>query len=180
MTELAADSSHNLVVIARAVRTRGLKGEVVADLLTDFPNRFEALENLTAVSSKGELKILELENFWFQKNRVILKFKDHDDVDKANAELVGWSFAVAEEDRVPLEEGEYYDWELEGCVVQVVDNGIIGQVRSILKTGGTEILSIIDSDGNERFVPLAAEMIVEIDVVEKKIIIDPPEGLLDL
>lgn len=180
MTDLGADSSNDLVVIARAVRTRGLRGEVVADLLTDFPERFEDVEKLTAVSSKGLQKIVELEDFWFQNGRVILKFKGCDDVDKAAAEFVGWEFAVAEEDRVPLEEDEYYDWELEGCTVEVLDGRVIGKVKSVLKTGGPAILAIIDGEGRESMVPLAAEMIVEIDVEAKRIVIDPPEGLLEL
>jgi 16S rRNA processing protein RimM len=72
MSDLGTDSLHHLIVIARAVRTRGLKGEVVADLLTDFPSRFEVIDQLTAISSRGEQKTVELEDFWFQKDRVIL------------------------------------------------------------------------------------------------------------
>lgn len=169
----------DLVIVARAVRTRGLKGEVVADLLTDFPERFEDVERLIAVAANGQRQIVELEDFWFQKDRVILKFKDYDDVDKAKA-LVGLNFAVPEDERVELEEGEYYDWELEGCMVQLVDQTVVGPVRSILRTGGTEILSIAANDGREVFVPLAAEIVVEIDIAAKKIVIDPPEGLLEL
>ena len=169
----------DLVVVARAVRTRGLKGEVVADLLTDFPERFEDVDQLIGRAADGQRQILELEDYWFQKGRVILKFKDYDDVDKAD-ELVGYEFGVPEDERVELEEDEYYDWELEGCVVQLVDQTVLGRVQSVLRTGGTEILSIKADDGREVLVPLAADIVIEIDVPAKKIVIDPPAGLLEL
>lgn len=171
-------SGSDLVVIARAVKTHGLKGEVVAELLTDFPERFEDLDQVVLVAPGGEHQTGDIEEFWFQKNRVVLKLSGYDDVDAAK-ELVGYEFAVPEADRVQLEEDEFYDWELEGCTVKVGDESI-GQVRSVLKTGGAEILVVSDANGIEKLVPLAAEIVIEIDPAAKTIVVDPPEGLLDL
>ena len=168
----------DLVLIARAVKTHGLKGEVVAELLTDFPERFEDLDQVVLVSPGGEQKTGSLEDFWFQKDRVVLKVGGYDDVDAAK-DLIGYEFAVPESDRVQLEEDEFYDWELEGCTVKVGDESI-GQVRSVMKTGGTEILVISDDAGKERLIPLAAPIVVKIDPDAKTIVVDPPEGLLDL
>ena len=170
--------SDDLIVIARAVRTHGLKGEIVADLLTDFPERFEELERLISVSPAGERSQVQLEDHWFQKDRVVLKFADCDDVDKAK-QLVGYDFAVPESERVPLGEDEFYDWELEGCTV-IAGEKNIGQVRSVMRTGATEILLISDDGGKERMVPLAESIVVKIDPAGKTIVVDPPEGLLDL
>ena len=170
--------SDDLIVIARAVRTHGLKGEVVAELLTDFPERFEDVHELVVVSPAGERNPGQLEDYWFQKNRVVLKLADYDDVDKAK-ELIGSDFAVLESERVPLDEDEYYDWELEGCTVKVGDESI-GEVRSIMRTGGAEILVIKDQSGKEQFVPLANPIVVEVNIAAKTIVIDPPEGLLEL
>jgi 16S rRNA processing protein RimM len=170
--------SDDLIVIARAVRTHGLKGEIVAELLTDFPERFEELERLISVSPAGERSQVQLEDHWFQKDRVVLKFADCDDVDKAK-QLVGYDFAVPESERVPLGEDEFYDWELEGCTV-IAGEKNIGQVRSVMRTGATEILVISDDGGKERMVPLAESIVVKIDPAGKTIVVDPPEGLLDL
>ena len=167
-----------LVVIARAVKPRGLKGEIVAELLTDFPDRFEDLEELILVSPRGERTTKRLEDFWFQNDRVVLKVAGYDDVDTAK-ELVGFEFAVPEQDRVSLPEDHYYDWELEGCTVKVGDESI-GTVSSVLKTGGAEILVVTDDSGKERLIPLADSIVVEVDTAGKTIVIDPPEGLLDL
>ena len=167
-----------LVVIARAVKPRGLKGEIVAELLTDFPERFEDVEELILVSPSGERQNGQLEEYWFQNDRVILKLAGYDDVNTAK-ELVGFEFAVPESERVVLPEDEYYDWELEGCTVKVGDE-TIGKVQSVIKTGGTEILRITDENDKERLVPLVDSIVVEIDTAGKLIVVDPPDGLLDL
>lgn len=170
--------SDDLVVIARAVRTHGLKGEIVAELLTDFPERFEDVEELVVVAPSGERRLIELEGYRFQKDRVVLKLAACDDIDKAK-ELIGSDFAVRESERVPLERDQYYDWELEGCTVKV-GNESIGEVRSVLRTGGAAILVISDQAGKEQLVPLATPIIVEVNIAAKTIVIDPPEGLLEL
>lgn len=173
-----AESGSDLVLIARAVKTHGLKGEVVAELLTDFPERFEDLDEVVIISPSGEQKTGSIEDFWFQKDRVVLKLGGYDDVDAAK-QLIGYEFAVPESDRVQLEEDEFYDWELEGCTVKVGDESI-GQVRSVMKTGGAEILVVSDESGKETLVPLASDIVLEIDPAAKTIVVDPPEGLLDL
>jgi 16S rRNA processing protein RimM len=170
--------SGELVVIARAVKPRGLKGEIVAELLTDFPERFEDLEELVLVSPGGERKTGHLESYWFQTDRVILKLAGYDDVETAK-ELIGFAFAVPEQDRVQLPAHHYYDWELEGCTVKAGDTSI-GKVQSVIKTGGTEILEIVDDNGKERLIPLVDSIVVEIDPAGKTILVDPPPGLLDL
>ncbi len=70
----------DLVAIARLARVRGLRGELVADVLTDFPERFEDLESVTAILPGGERQDLKIEKFWFQKNRIVLKFKGFDSI----------------------------------------------------------------------------------------------------
>ena len=172
------EENRDLVIVARAVRTRGLKGELVAELLTDFPERFESLEELIAVSPDGLRQTVKLENFWFQNGRVILKIESFDDVNSAKV-FIGFDFAVPEADRVQLEADEYYDWELEGCTVSTVDGDSVGIVSSIMKTGGTEILVVSDAEV-ERLVPLAASIVKDIDRANKRILIDPPPGLFEL
>ena len=171
-------SPSELVVIARAVKPRGLKGEIVAELLTDFPERFEDVEELVLVSPSGEREKGQLEDYWFQNDRVILKLAGYDDVETAKG-LVGFEFAVPESERVSLPDDQYYDWELEGCAVKV-GSETIGKVQSVIKTGGTEILQIADENGKERLVPLVDSIVVEIDTAGKLIVVDPPEGLFDL
>ena len=179
MTPSSEENQGDLIIVARAVRTRGLKGELVADVLTDFPERFEHISELTGVGSNGERKQLELERYWFQNDRMVLKFTGYDTVESANA-LVGYQFGLPEAERVQLPEDEYYDWELEGCAVENKPNSIIGKVREVMKTGGVALLVIEDEAGRENLVPMVQSIVVEIDILRKKILIDAPDGLLDL
>jgi len=168
-----------LIVIARAVRTRGLKGEVVADLLTDFPERFDKVERVFAIAPDRSRLELTLDDHWFQNDRIVLKFAGYDDVDKAR-ELVGCDFALPEAERVELPSGEYYDWELEGCTVESVSGSLVGKVREVMRTGGVELLVVKNDEGRDILVPMAASIIAKVYIPQKKIVIDPPEGLLDL
>lgn len=166
-----------LVAIAKIVRTRGLRGEVVADVLTDFPERFEGLKDVTAVLADGERRELKIEKFWFQKDRVVLKFEGYDKIDTAET-LRGAEICVPESEAVELEDDEFFDWELIGCMVETVDGETIGTVREIMRTGGTEVL-LIDGPEKELMVPFAESICVEVDIENKRIVVDPPEGLLE-
>ncbi len=166
-----------LITIAKIVRTRGLRGEVVADLLTDFPERFEGLESVAAVFPNGERRELTIEKFWFQKERVILKFREYDSLEKAET-LRNAEICVAEADAVELDDDEFFDWELEGCQVETVEGTKLGPVREILRTGGTEVL-VIEGAEKEVMVPFAEAICIEVDIENKRIVIDPPEGLLE-
>lgn len=178
-TTAQALTEGELVAVARAVRTRGLRGELVADLLTDFPERFEGLENLIAVAPDGKRTGLALEEYWFQNERIVLKFAGFDSIEEASA-LIGYEFAVPESERVELSEDEFYDWELAGCRVETIEGRKLGVVQSVLRTGGVEVLVVLsDDEKREHLLPLAEEICVEIDVENHLIRVDPPEGLLE-
>ena len=169
-----------LVVVARAARTRGLKGEILADLLTDFPERFESISRLICVTAGGDRKEVELESHWFHQDRVVLKLAGVDDIDSA-ATFVGCEFAVPESERVQLPEGQFYDWELQGCEVRTITGQTLGEVKEVLRTGGgVDTLVIEDDKQREYLVPLAETIVVGVDLEGKRIKIDPPEGLLEL
>jgi len=166
-----------LVAVARVVRTRGLKGEVVAEILTDFPERFELLDVITAVRESGERLDLKIEKFWFQNGRVILKFDGLDSVESGET-LRNVEICVPESEAVELEEGEYFDWELAGCKVETINGEVIGEVRELMRTGGTELL-VVAGETKEYLIPFANAICVEVDIENKLIRVDPPEGLLE-
>ena len=174
-----SEETQDLIIVARAVRTRGLKGELIADVLTDFPERFEQVSQLTGISASGERKEFALEHHWFQNDRMVLKFAGYDNIESATA-LVGYEFGLPLTERVELAKDEFYDWELEGCLVESTLGLPIGKVREVMRTGGVELLVVENEGRDEIFVPMVASIVTEIDVSGKKILIDPPEGLLDL
>lgn len=168
---------NELVAIANIVRTRGLRGELVADILTDFPERFALLDTVTGVRASGERLELKIEKFWFQNDRVVLKFAGYDTIETAEA-LRGVEICVPESEAVELEDDEFFDWELQGCRVETLDGESVGTVSEVLRNGGTEILVVKGGD-KDHLIPFAETICPEVDVENKLIRIDPPEGLLD-
>lgn len=176
----AQEITGELVAVALIVKTRGIKGEVVANILTDFPERFEALETLIAIYPNGKREELTIENFWFQSDRIVFKFEGYDTPETAQT-LVKCELAVTEDEAIELEEDEFYDWQLQGCKVETIDGKSIGTVREVLKHSGNEVL-VVDSEaakGRDYLIPFVNAICVEVDVENKLIRIDPPEGLLD-
>ena len=169
----------DLIVVARIARTRGLRGEVVADLLTDFPGRFESLESVIAIAPDGSCRSLQIEEHWFQAKRIIFKFAGYESIDEAR-ELAGFQLAVPASDRIALPKDQFYEWELAGCRVETTDGESIGLVREVMRTGGVEILLVAGDTGGEFLIPMAQEICVEIDIDKKLVRVDPPEGLLEL
>ena len=167
----------DLVAVAKIARPKGLKGEVFADVLTDFPERFTGLEDITVVMPDGERLELKIENFRFQNDRLVLKFGGYDSVESAerlrNAEI-----CVSENEAVELDEDEYFDWQIEGCRVEKIDGETLGTVRELQRTGGTENL-LVDGEDRDYLIPFAESICIEVDVEKKLIRVDPPEGLLD-
>src|SRR2546423_14887350 len=130
--------SNDLIVVAHIVKVRGLRGEVVADLLTDFPERFEKLTVLLGVSENGTRRSLQIEEQWFHGNRIVFRFAGFNRIEEAR-ELVGYDLAVPADERMDLPPDSFYEWELVGCRVQTVEGKEIGEVKSVMDTGGVEI-----------------------------------------
>jgi len=167
----------DLVAIAKIVRPKGLKGEVFADVLTDFPERFEGLTDATAVLPDAKRKELKIEDYRFQNDRLVLKFAGYDSIESVEP-LRDAEICVGEAEAVELEEGEYFDWQLEGCRVQTIDGVDLGIVNEIQRTGGTENLLVVGS-GRDHLIPFAESICVAVDIDNKLIRVDPPEGLLE-
>ncbi len=180
MSEELPESLEPVVAVARAVKTRGLKGEIVSELLTDFPDRFADVSQLIAIAPDGKRSLVELESYWFHQARVIFKLAGYDNIETASA-FVGCEFAVPESSRVQLPEGQFYDWELEECVVETANGKLIGHVRDVMRVGrGVEMLVVEGDDRHEHLIPMVQSIVIDIDTRRKKIRIDPPQGLLDL
>lgn len=166
-----------LVAIAKAVKTHGLSGEIVAKILTDFPERFGYTEKVFSVSPKGQIQKLEIEDFWFQKNRIVLKFVGIDSIEEAK-KLVGCEICIHESEVVELEKDEFFDWQLIGCKVETIQGEKIGEVIEVMHGVASEIL-VVQGLKKDYLIPFVNAICPEVDIEKKNIKIDPPEGLLD-
>jgi 16S rRNA processing protein RimM len=167
------------VVIARIVKARGIRGEVACDIETDFPERFDALHQVTIwMPSGGDIHAV-VEDHWFHKGRVILKFEGYDTMTAAEG-LVGGRLVISEADALPLEEDEFYEYQLMGSEAVTVDGRKLGRVIKLMRTGGTDVLVVESDEGAEHLIPFADDICTEVDVDAKRITVNPPEGLLEL
>ena len=166
------------VVIARIVKTRGIRGEVASTVETDFPERFSSLEEVTVWMPDDSRRVLRLEDHWFHKGQVILKFEGYDTMTAAQ-NLVGGRLVIAEADLESPAEGEFFEHQVIGSEAVTSDGRNLGQVTRLMRTGGTDLLVVSDEEGRERLIPFA-DGICDVDVKSKRITISPPEGLLEL
>ena len=178
---LAENATGQFLIIARILRPQGRKGEVAAEILTDFPARFQQLQSVFLEVPGQDPKPVKLEDSWPHKGRIILKFSGVDSIDSASC-LRGLQVFIPWEQRAPLPPHHYYMCELHGCRVTWERQGQeIGTVVEVEATGGVDVLHVRRPDGkSEVLIPLAQEICTRIDLASQTIVIDPPEELLEL
>jgi len=170
------------VTIARVRKTQGRHGEVAATLLTDFPELFATRKKLFAlngsVAQGGELRrALELDEHWFHKGMIVLKFAGVDSISDAET-LVGSEIQVPRSERAALGSDEFFVSDLIGCTV--TDSGReIGRVKDVQFGSGEAPLLVIAGE-KEYLVPFAAAYIQKIALQQKRLEMKLPEGLLEL
>jgi len=178
---LGQTGTGQFLAIARILRPQGRKGEVAAEILTDFPERFQQL-HVAFLEIPGQApKPVSLESSWPHKGQIILKFSGIDSIESASC-LRGLQVFIPWDERAPLPPHHYYLCELQGCRVVWERRGQeIGTVVEVEPTGGVDVLHVRRPDGkSEVLIPLAQEICTRIDLAAKIIVIDPPEELLEL
>jgi 16S rRNA processing protein RimM len=156
----------------------------MAELHTDFPERFAERRELSGLASDGSRRELQLEEHWFHKGGVVLKFADVNSISDAE-QLKGWEVQVPREQRTKLEPGAEYVSEIVGCDVWI--NGgqrFLGRISEVqFGTGEAPLLVVklpVCAVQNEVLVPFAEEFVKKFDVAAKRINMELPEGLLEL
>lgn len=172
-----AEDNTSDVVIARIRKARGIRGEVVCDIETHFPDRFGELDRVNIWMPDDRRMDLKVEDHWFHKDRVILKFEGYDTMNDA-LRLVGGRLVISESEARPLDEDEFYEYHLVGSEVVTVEGNRLGRVRRVMRTGGTDVL-VVEGEGREHLIPFADEICTGVDTRARKITVDAPEGLLD-
>jgi 16S rRNA processing protein RimM len=168
----------DLISIAVIARPHGVRGEVVADVLTDFPERFEELEAVKVVKHGTLVGELEIEAARFHQNRLLLKFAGYDTVERAD-ELREARLVISHDELVELPADNYYEFDLIGCEVETLEGQRVGRVAAVNDFGAAPLLVVKDG-GREHLIPLTYDICTEVDTGAKRIRIAPPEGLLEL
>jgi 16S rRNA processing protein RimM len=168
----------DMALVGRIARPHGLRGQVIVNLETDFPEeRFQPGAELF-IERAGRAEPLTLTSVRFHRERPIVGLSGVETMDDAEA-LAGRELRVPVERLAALPSGTYYRHDLIGCRVETTIGAAIGVVTDVEGTMAGSRL-VVDHGGNEVLIPLALEICPEIDPAGKRIVIDPPDGLLEV
>ncbi len=168
-----------LVAVGEVLKPHGRSGEVKVRPLTDRPaERFRALTDCIlwepAIDRREACRVASCR---FDGETLLVKVKGIDSP-KGARQLAGRLLAVDRAEALPAPEGCFYPWQMEGARVETRDGRVVGRFVGI--ESGAQQLWIVAEGGRERLIPAVAEIVVDVSVAERRIVIDPPEGLLDL
>ncbi|MEV6609720.1 ribosome maturation factor RimM [Kutzneria sp. NPDC051319] len=173
-------SSPDVRVVGRVVKPHGIRGELVVDVHTDSPEeRFTPGAVLATRARDGASGTVTIAAVRPHTGRLLVTFQDVAGRDAAEA-LRGLLLLVDAAELTPSDDPEeFYDHELEGLEVVDVRGDRIGVVAEVLHTAASELLAVRRDDGSEALVPFVTEIVPTVDVAAGRVVVDPPEGLLD-
>jgi 16S rRNA processing protein RimM len=176
------------VWLARIRRPQGRKGEVFADILTDFPEKFSERRQLwlLAEGASGARpaapREVELGAHWLHKGGIVLHFAGVDSISSAET-LAGLVVAIPQAERVPLSADEVYIGDLIGCtLIDVAGSSpvVVGEIEDVDRSAGPVALLVVRGAGGEVLVPFAKSFMRRIDIEGRRVEMALPEGLADL
>jgi 16S rRNA processing protein RimM len=177
----AEDRDREFVLLAHLIRTQGRHGELIADILTDFPERFAERRNvwLLPPAAKGAAREAELERHWLHKGRVVLKFAGVDSISDATL-LSGWQVAIPREQRASLSDDAVYVADLIGCHLIDETGGAVdlGPVLDVERSAGNALdMLVLKSGEDELLIPFAKAYLVSLDLDARVLRMRLPSGL---
>ena len=173
-------ATSSLVAVGEVLRPYGLRGEVRVRVLTDRPKeRFSRLRECVLwepeIDRREPCRITACR---LEDETALVKMDGIDSPERAR-QLSGRLLAIDRTMALPPPEGHFYPWQMEGARVETLDGRLAGSFVGIEGGGGQDLWVIADGE-RERLIPAVAEIVVEVNVAERRIVIDPPEGLLEL
>jgi 16S rRNA processing protein RimM len=164
-----------LVTIGRAVKPQGRHGEIVVEVLTDFPERFDALQRVFVPGTAGGAREVEVETAWPHKGRMVVKLRGVDSIEAAET-YRGMDLRIFEGDLATLPAGSYYHYQLKGLEVVETGGRVVGRVEDLLETGAAMVL-VIRGEAGETLLPLADEFVKSVDLPARRMVVSVPETL---
>jgi 16S rRNA processing protein RimM len=167
-----------MAAVGRIARAHGIRGQVIVSLETDFPEeRFRPGAELF-IERNGAVQALTLTSVRFHRDRPVVGIAGVETMNDAEA-LAGRELRVPVERLAPLPGGTFYRHDLIGCRVETPAGEVVGTVENVEGTVSGSRLVVAATRG-EVLIPLVAEICLTIDPTGKRIVVDPPEGLIDL
>ena len=173
-------TGEDLVVIGEVVRPHGVHGAVRVILQTDWPDRFEGLRECVLWDADRDVRTPARIRTAHRQgdDAVLLSLAGYDSPETARA-LVGRLIALPRAEARPAPPGHAYPWQLAGCRVELEDGRVVGELRGVEPSPAHD-LWIVCGSGGEHLIPAVPEIVREVDLDAKRVVIRPPEGLLDI
>lgn len=169
--------SQELLTIGKIIKSQGIQGEVKVLPLTDFPERFDLLSQVKVVLSDSRILSLAIEKVRYDKSFVYLKFKNYTSRDQVESLREGL-LQIERSEAVELPEGSYLHFDIIGLSVYTEEGQEVGIITDILSTGSNDVYLVKSSEDQEYLIPATTEVIKEIDLAKKILVIYPVEGFL--
>ena len=175
---MPTDDWDDMALVGRIARAHGNRGEVIVDPATDFPEERFKPGSIFHIRRASGRESLAVERVRFHRGRPILGIAGIDTMDAAEA-MAGIELRIEVEALQPLPPAAFYHHDLVDCDVQTVDGRAIGRVTAVEGDAAGSRL-VVEGKTGEVLIPLAVDICVSVDVGGKKIVVAPPDGLLDL
>lgn len=156
------------MVIGRVGAPFGVRGEVKIDLLTDFPERFNALKTVYVGETHTPYRVQQVRR---QGDRLLLRLAELDSPEAA-AELRGAELFVPRTEASPLPPGHFYLEEAIGLEVETADGSSVGTVTEVLKTGSNEVF-VVGRGSDAILIPVIRDAIVDLDMDGRRVVVEP-------
>lgn len=179
MTPTPVEQRAGLVAIGEIARAHGLRGEVRVTPLTDHPERFERVtECVLWDATRDERETRRITTARRHGDALLLTFAGCGSPEDAQA-LVGRLIALPRSEALPPPDGSFYPWQLEGARVTTEDGRLVGRLTGIEQSGAQD-LWVVAGEGREHLIPAVPDIVIDVDVAAGRVVIRPPEGLLEL
>lgn len=160
--------------VGKIVNTHGIKGCMKVLSLTD---ELERLEELDYVYTEIDDKKRKIKDIWYRKGMVYLELEGINNMD--DAIKMKESFISIEESQLKeLPEDTYYIFELEGLEVYSTEGEYIGKLKEVFQTGANDVYEVVN-ESKSYYIPAIKNVVKEVSIEDKKIIINVIEGLLE-
>jgi 16S rRNA processing protein RimM len=172
-------AEERMLNVGKIVNTHGIRGEVKVWPQTDFPDvRFRRGSRLVLCPPEaGEPVEVEVAGSREQSNVYVLKLKGFDNINQVE-KYKGWMLKVRGEDRVELEEGEYYVRDIVGCSVVTDEGETLGEITDVLSPGANDVWVVKRPKGKELLLPVIDDVVLGVDVPGRIVKVRLMEGLL--
>ncbi len=162
--------------IGQIVNTSGLKGFLKVIPLTDDITRFEDLKTVY-IQEKKDLVEFKIQEVKYSKNMVLLKLEGIDDIGEAE-KFKNFYIKINRKDAVELEEDSYFIVDIIGCKVFTDENEFLGKVIDVFQTGSNDVYTVKNNEDKEILLPAIEDVIKDIDIANKKIVVKLMDGLI--